>query len=369
MKHQCETCLSTYVWPDSLKRHIKNKHSQPPVRGDDYFIAPTRNGASGVSEGQFRFQAPFCCWFSGPSSSGKTQLATSVLQRCSTLITPAPERIIYLYKHYQPLYDVIKSTVEPKVEFIRGIPANMDALLYAPKRLLLIFDDLQAPASKDARVTELFTEGSHHLGVSVIAINQSLYYNKDPTQRRNCHYLVLFNNPVDKQQVMTLARQMYPVTPNYFMRHFNEATERPFGHLLVDLKANTPESLRLRSNALSETVKKASSGSSDISAQVSRQPAVVEQMSLQSIQTPAEVTQSPAIYKTPDRASAEPLVVSVDDDDDTMPCCDDCGLVFETHHDVQRHIKTWCPDKRPATIDKAEEPPTKMLKATDDGAG
>lgn len=55
-------------------------------------------------------------------------------------------------------------------------------------------------AAKDPRVTDLFTEGSHHRSLSVIALNQSLYFSKDPTQRRNCHYLVLFNNPVLSRQ-------------------------------------------------------------------------------------------------------------------------------------------------------------------------
>ena len=61
--------------------------------------------------------------------------------------------------------------------------------------------------SKDPRITDLFTEGSHHRNLSVVAINQNIYHNKDSTQRRNCHYLILFNNPVN-QQVISLGRQM-----------------------------------------------------------------------------------------------------------------------------------------------------------------
>ena len=99
-------------------------------------------------------------------------------------------------------------------------------------------------SSKDPRITELFTEGSHHRNLSVVAINQNLYYSKDPTQRRNCHYIILFNNPVDKQQVMTLGRQMYPEKTHHLVNHFNEAVSKPYGYLLVDLKPNTPEHSR-----------------------------------------------------------------------------------------------------------------------------
>lgn len=114
----------------------------------------------------------------------------------------------------------------------------------------MILDDLMSTAAKDSRINELFTEGSHHRNLSVMAINQNLYYNKDPTQRRNCHYLFLFNNPVDRQQVMTLARQMYPDNPQHLLRHFKEATSKPYGYLLVDLKPTTSEHLRMRIDVL-----------------------------------------------------------------------------------------------------------------------
>ena len=103
-----------------------------------------------------------------------------------------------------------------------------DSFLNPQTRNLLILDDMTSSASKDSRINELFTEGSHHRNLSVITINQNLFYNKDPTQRRNCHYMVLFKNLIDKQQVMTLSRQMYPFNHQHLMRHFKEATKKPF---------------------------------------------------------------------------------------------------------------------------------------------
>lgn len=44
-----------------------------------------------------------------------------LLQNCLTKFAPPPERIIWFYKRWQPFYDVIKDTVSPSVEFIRGI--------------------------------------------------------------------------------------------------------------------------------------------------------------------------------------------------------------------------------------------------------
>lgn len=160
----------------------------------------------------FVFKHPFTANISGATCCGKTYFCIMLLQHCLKMIWHPPERIVWLYKRWQPLYDVIQSTVYPKVEFIQGIPLDLDqdSFIDPKTRNLVILDDMMSTASKDSRINELFTEGSHHKNLSVIAITQNLYYNKDPTQRRNCHYMVLFNNPVDKQQILTLCSANVP---------------------------------------------------------------------------------------------------------------------------------------------------------------
>ena len=142
-------------------------------------------------------------------------------------IRPTIQRIVWLYKRWQPLYDGIQKGVLPKVEFIQGIPTDLDDDDYFDPQInnLLILDDLFHESGKDKRVTDLFTEGSHHRSLSVITINQNIFGNKDPTQRRNCHYLILYNNPVDRQSLMTLARQMYPKNSDKFLKAFEKATK------------------------------------------------------------------------------------------------------------------------------------------------
>ena len=182
--------------------------------------------------------------------SGKTFFLVELLKGTRTYLQPSPQRIIWLYKRWQPLYDVIKNTILPRVEFIKGIPLNLekDDFLNTRVRNLIVLDDLATDASKDSRITDLFSEGSHHRNLSVIALKQNLYFSKDPTQRRNCHYLILFNNPVDRQPVMTLARQMYPHNPRELLSHFQDAISQPYGSLLIDLKPTAPEALRMRTN-------------------------------------------------------------------------------------------------------------------------
>ena len=57
--------------------------------------------------------------------------------------------------------------------------------------------------------------------------------------------MVLFNNPIDRQQVATLARRVYPSMSAVFMKRFERATTYPYGHLVIDLKSDTPEKARL----------------------------------------------------------------------------------------------------------------------------
>ena len=66
--------------------------------------------------------------------------------------------------------------------------------------------------------------------------------------RLNTQYLVLFKSPRDKQQISILARQMYPNRSHYFIEQYEKATQRPHGYLFVDLKQNTSEEYRLKSD-------------------------------------------------------------------------------------------------------------------------
>ena len=64
----------------------------------------------------------------------------------------------------------------------------------------------------------------------------------------NTHYLVLFKNPRDANQVATLARQMYPGKSKFVLEAFEDATKEPYGYLLIDLKPETDERYRIRTN-------------------------------------------------------------------------------------------------------------------------
>ena len=62
--------------------------------------------------------------------------------------------------------------------------------------------------------------------------------------------MVVFKNPRDASQVTHLAKQMYPGLVKFVQEAFKDATSVPYGYLLVDLKQDTPEDMRLRTTVL-----------------------------------------------------------------------------------------------------------------------
>ena len=64
----------------------------------------------------------------------------------------------------------------------------------------------------------------------------------------NAYYLVIFKNPRDQNQLATLARQMYPGNSKFLIEAFKDATQQPYGYLLIDLKPDTEERIRVRTN-------------------------------------------------------------------------------------------------------------------------
>jgi hypothetical protein len=90
--------------------------------------------------------------------------------------------------------------------------------------------------SNDPRVSDLFTQDSHHLGMSVLYLTQNLFPLGEHSRMisLNSHILVMFRNPHDSLGFSTLARQMFPKHTRYLLDAFHDATSRPYGYLVID---------------------------------------------------------------------------------------------------------------------------------------
>jgi hypothetical protein len=186
-------------------------------------------------------QHPFTCIISGPTQSGKSEFVLRLIEQSHALISPPPERITFCYGEYQQIF-----TKYPYVIFNSGLP-DFESLGGVEPSLLII-DDLLSEIN--SAVSNMFTRGSHHRNISVIFLSQNLFHkSKDfRTMSLNTHYLVLFKSVRDVTQVSTLARQMYPGKSKLLIEAYQDATTNPFGYLLIDMKPQTNDKMRLRTN-------------------------------------------------------------------------------------------------------------------------
>ncbi|XP_078367598.1 uncharacterized protein LOC144651511 [Oculina patagonica] len=247
MSWSCPICQKDFSRKDSMQRHMSSKHSTsgfPPFQA----MSISREKCQ-----RFHLGHPFTCMVAGMTGSGKTLWVKSLLQQAHKTIHLPPERIVWCYSQWQPAYSELLMTI-PGIEFSKGIPETLeqDSYFDVNIRNLIVIDDQMIEAGSDNRVVNLFTKGSHHRNLSVIYIVQNLFHQGKGTRsiRLNSHYLVLFKNPRDKLQILTLAKQMYPGQTAWFMKQYEDAVQRPFGYLFVDLKPTTQESCRLRTNVL-----------------------------------------------------------------------------------------------------------------------
>ena len=195
-----------------------------------------------------RLQHPFTCVIAGPTQCGKTVFLEKLLTYAKELIKDPPEHILWFYGEYQPLYTKLAKTLGDNIQFIEGVPQSFDDTLNIARRNLIILDDLMNETANDKKISSLFTKGSHHKNLSVILVTQNLFNQgrESRTISLNSHYLILFKNPRDAAQISYLARQMFPEKPKYLQEAYKDATHTPYGYLFIDLKGNTLETFRLR---------------------------------------------------------------------------------------------------------------------------
>ena len=199
----------------------------------------------------FSFHHPTSIVVAGPTRSGKTYFVIKCLKHSH--IQPFPNRILFLYKEWQPAYDELKILLSD-VEFHEGVDVpSLNYLSVADKNLVII-DDLMSSAGDSKQISKLFTQESHHKNLTVIFLVQNLFYHGKEMRNisLNAHYLVLYKNPRDKSQIRYLAQQIFPENTKFLVNAFLNATLHPHSYLLLDLHPETLEDFRTLTNIFPE---------------------------------------------------------------------------------------------------------------------
>ena len=186
----------------------------------------------------FRFHSPTSIAIFAPPYSGKSTLTRKILENSATLFTTQPKFIVYCYNENLPMLEEMKDSLPIPLLKNKGIPTpeDMETWSQGGEHFIIVLDDLQQACERDKKVADMFTVGSHHLNFTVIYLCHNIFGRGafSRTINLNSHYIILFRNFRDQQQVVTLGRQMFGRKNQYFLDAYDKATKRPFGYLVIN---------------------------------------------------------------------------------------------------------------------------------------
>ena len=192
------------------------------------------------------FKDPARVIVAGYSNSGKSVL-------CSKLIEIYHEKfdhILYCGVDSHPLQknDIINEKLTVSCEILNPFE------YFHLGNILFVLDDCFSEAVQDKNVSDAFTKGRHK-SISTMFITQNLFFSgkHSRTISLNCSHYILMRNR-DMGQIEMIGRQIYGKgRGGEFLNIYKKALSvNKFGYLLIDLSANVPEELQLRTNILGE---------------------------------------------------------------------------------------------------------------------
>lgn len=188
-----------------------------------------------------KFHLPFGMIVSGPSSSGKSTFILRLLDNYVKMIEPTPSSILYAYGEYS---ETVRECTERGIRTLAGLPSEED-LSQCARPLLLILDDLML-AANERYLSDMFTKKSHHQHIGVVFLTQNLFERPLKVARNNSQYIVLMRAPNAALSIRNIGSQLFPRRLDYFLDAYEQATEKQYGYLLLDLHAGSNPKLRLR---------------------------------------------------------------------------------------------------------------------------
>ena len=196
-----------------------------------------------------RFIHPFSMCLAGPSQSGKTTFIYSLLASAPRLINaPIDYVVCFLGSNDKTLKELVEF-FGTRIQFVHGLPKSFEQYIDPTKNGFFVIDDLMTEGTRDDRVSQLYTKHCHHSNVSVALILQNAFHKgrERGTILRNCHYLVIFNTPLDQTIARSFADRAHPSSKGIVMRIFSYVLAR-YRYLLLDGKQETPLQARYRTD-------------------------------------------------------------------------------------------------------------------------
>jgi hypothetical protein len=194
------------------------------------------------------FNFPANIFLYGATQSGKTSFVLRLLEHSDVMFTEIPRRVLYCYGAWQKAYEALEKM--GNVRMHEGVPnkGTIDEFSYDKQPTLLVLDDLLADIVNNKEVHHYVTVMSHHNNMGIIMLMQSIF--PKGTYARNislnCHYMILFSNKRDGNQIKVLGSQLMPSRVGYFIDSYKKATDKEWGYLLIDIHPRSDTLYQLR---------------------------------------------------------------------------------------------------------------------------
>ena len=198
---------------------------------------------------EVQLRHPFSMMICGGRGAGKSFFTKNLIKYRNSIVNKKIQRIVWCYGKHQPQLLAELKSYFPNIEYIHGLPSDLDEMFDITKTNLLVLDDLMDQASSDQRISQLFTRGRHQ-NLSLVYLTQNLFLAKQRTISLNSDYIVVFKNARDQSQFHHLAKQFLPDNSKFLFWAFKDSTKKPYSYIFLDTRPETIDKYRVRTNIL-----------------------------------------------------------------------------------------------------------------------
>lgn len=211
-------------------------------------------------------------YITGPTQAGKSEFVLRLLQDNARMLGGSPDNppisLTYLYGIHSPMVHRITQLPLPSVKVFQGLDsqvidgvetyfsAQVEPDENSPPKLrhILVLDDLAQEASDSVAVTRLLTQGIHHLGITVIFLTHSIFFDakQRKLQQQQASYFVLFRSPRSMESVIRLGRQISFPSIEGLRYGYQSINALHYTPLVIDLHKDTNPEISILSHIFPE---------------------------------------------------------------------------------------------------------------------